>query len=227
MSEPDVNRAYHGVGAPSDHSGCRYGAGFIGYDPCSKQGVPKRRLILETERLALRELDEGDFAALCRILQDAETMRAYEGPFDDAGVWAWLNLQRARYRDDGFGLWAVELKETGCMIGQCGLTMQDCDGVPVVEVGYLFERAFWHQGYATEAAIACRDYAFDVLDVPEVFSIIRDTNLASQNVALRNDMTAKSSFTKHYRGVDMPHEVFSLKRIERDSLSQAAKSRPL
>lgn len=170
--------------------------------------------ILETERLVLRELEQGDFAALCRILQDAETMRAYEGPFDDAGVQTWLNLQWARYRDNGFGLWAVELKETGRMIGQCGLTMQDCDGVLVIEVGYLFERVFWHRGYATEAAIACCDHAFNVLDAPEVFSIIRDTNITSQNVALRNGMAAKSSLTKHYRGVDMPHIVFSITREE-------------
>lgn len=184
--------------------------------------APKRHVILETERLVLRKLDQGDFAALCRILKDDETMRAYEGPFDDVGVQVWLDRQCARYQDDGFGLWAVTLKSSGQMIGQCGLTMQDCDGVPVVEVGYLFERAFWHQGFAAEAAVACRNYAFDALGVAEVFSLIRDTNAASQNVACRNGMVPRGSFVKHYRGIDMPHIVFSITRIERDACESAS-----
>lgn len=82
----------------------------------------------------------------------------------------------------------------------------------VLEVGYLFERAHWHRGYATEAARACRDYAFERLDAQEVFSIIRDTNLASQRVALRNGMTQRGVFVKHYYGVAMPHLVFSIER---------------
>jgi len=59
-----------------------------------------------------------------------------------------------RYNDYGFGLWAVILKETNEMIGQCGLTMQDCNNRQVVEIGYLFQKAFWHKGYASETAIA-------------------------------------------------------------------------
>ncbi|MDE7390580.1 MAG: GNAT family N-acetyltransferase [Lachnospiraceae bacterium] len=70
----------------------------------------------------------------------------------------------------------------------------------------------WYNGYATEAAKACKKYAFEVLGVEEVFSIIRDNNIASQNVAKRNGMTYVESFVKHYRGIDMPHYVFSVKR---------------
>lgn len=91
------------------------------------------------------------------------------------------------------------------MIGQCGLTMQPWKEEEVLEVGYLLQRLYWHKGYATEAARACKKYAFDVLNADEVCSIIRDTNTASQNVALRNGMTVRDSWTKHYRGVDMPH----------------------
>jgi RimJ/RimL family protein N-acetyltransferase len=79
-------------------------------------------------------------------------------------------------------------------------------------VGYLFQKAYWHNGYATEAAIACRDYAFEKINADEVFSIIRDNNIASQNVAKRNGMTIKDTFVKHYRGIDMPHYLFSVKR---------------
>ena len=162
-------------------------------------------MILETERLALREMQPSDFDALCRIMQDEQTMTAYEGAFSDAEVQAWLDRQLERYRTWGFGLWAVILKETGAMIGQCGLTMQPWKGQEVLDIGYLFERRYWHRGYATETARACKAYAFDVLNANEVCSIIRDTNTASQNVALRNGMQRADSWVKHYRGVDMPH----------------------
>ena len=169
-------------------------------------------MILETERLALREMQPSDFDALCRIMQDEQTMTAYEGAFSDAEVQAWLDRQLERYRTWGFGLWAVILKETGAMIGQCGLTMQPWKGQEVLEIGYLFERGYWHRGYATETARACKAYAFDVLNANEVCSIIRDTNTASQNVALRNGMQRADSWVKHYRGVDMPHGRYVVRR---------------
>lgn len=167
---------------------------------------------LETKRLILREMTEDDYPALCSILQDDETMYAYEGAFSDAEVREWLDRQISRYRKWGFGLWAVVLKESGEMIGQCGLTLQQWKDREMLEVGYLFNRNYWHRGYATEAAIACKEYAFDVLDAEEVCSIIRDTNTASQNVARRNGMVVTDTWVKHYRGVDMPHILFTVKR---------------
>lgn len=169
-------------------------------------------MILETERLYLREMTESDLPALRRILQDPLVMYAYEHDFSDAEVSDWLDKQKRRYAEDGFGLWAVILKATGEMIGQCGLTLQDYNEDQVLEVGYLFQKAYWHKGYATEAAMACKEYAFTQLGAEEVFSIIRDTNIASQNVARRNGMTETGRFIKHYQGMDMPHVVFSVKR---------------
>ena len=169
-------------------------------------------MILETNRLYLRKMDQSDYTALCKILQDKDVMYAYEHPFSDSEAQDWLNKQLARYENDGFGLWAVVLKETDEMIGQCGLTMQDVEGRQVVEVGYLFQKAFWHKGYCTEAAIACKEYAFERLNIDEVFSIIRDNNIPSQMVAKRNGMAVTGSFVKHYYGIDMPHLVFSVKK---------------
>lgn len=162
-------------------------------------------MILETERLYMRELTQADYKALCEILQDEETMYAYEGAFSFEEVHEWLDRQISRYKKWGFGLWAVILKETDKLIGQCGLTMQPWKNGEVLEIGYLFNRAYWHNGYATEAAKACKEYAFEILDANEVCSIIRDTNTASQNVALRNGMTVSDSSVKHYKGVDMLH----------------------
>lgn len=136
-------------------------------------------------------------------------MYAYEGEFSDAETQEWLDRQQASYRRDGFGLWAVVLKESGEMIGQAGITWQDIDGERIPEVGYLLNRAHWGKGYALEAAIACKEYAFARLGFGEVYSIVRDTNIASIKVAIRNGMTVRRRLVKHYRGVDMPHLVFS------------------
>lgn len=165
----------------------------------------KRKMILETERLYLRELGESDFDSLCTILQDDETMYAYEGAFTDSEVKDWLDRQIARYHKWNFGLWAVILKENGGLIGQCGLTMQPWKESEVLEIGYLFNKAYWHKGFATEAAKACKKYAFETLGAEEVCSLIRDTNIPSQNVALRNGMTKVDSGIKHFKGIEMLH----------------------
>jgi RimJ/RimL family protein N-acetyltransferase len=88
------------------------------------------------------------------------------------------------------------------------------DGGRVLEIGYLFNRAFWHNGYATEAAAACKRYAFDVLGFDEVFSIVRDNNFASMNVAIRNGMLVRGRYVKRYKGEDMPHYIFSARKSD-------------
>lgn len=166
-------------------------------------------MILETERLYLRELTQGDFDALSRILTDEETMYAYNGAFSPEETQEWLDRQLARYQKYGFGLWAAVLKENNEMIGQCGITMQPWKDKELLEIGYLFRRDCWHKGFATEAAVACKKYAFTKLNADKIHSIIRDTNIPSQNVAKRNGMTITDSWVKHYRGVDMPHYLFT------------------
>ena len=150
-------------------------------------------MIIETERLYLRELEQTDIESLSKILQDEQTMYAYEGAFDDIEVQNWLTKQMK-------------------MIGQCGLTWQDFSDQTVLEIGYLFQREFWHNGFATEAAKACKQYAFEQLNAQEVYSIIRDTNAASQKVAERNGMVRCGEFIKHYRGVDMPHYLYRVRK---------------
>ena len=104
------------------------------------------------------------------------------------------------------------MKESDELTGQCGLTMQPWKDTEVLEIGYLFNRKFWHQGYATEAAAACKQYAFEVLNAEEVCSIIRDMNLPSQNVARRIGMTPVDSWIKPSRGIDIPHDRFVVTR---------------
>lgn len=179
----------------------------------NRQDAQNTRIIADTERLLLREMNEGDLDALCTILCDAEVMRAaYETPFTPEQAQAWLGRHLKRYRELGFGLWAVVLKETGAMIGQCGLTLQPWAEGQVLELGYLFAKEHWHRGYATEAALACMDYAFSTLHADSVCSIIRDTHYASRQVAERCGMQAADRAVKVFRDVEMQ---FMLYRAER------------
>ncbi len=174
------------------------------------------KTILETPRLYLREMTQEDFADLCETLQDKKAMYAYEHAFSDEEAQEWLDKMFRRYENDGFGLWAVIDKESGAFLGQCGITWQDVNGEQVPEIGYLFKRKYWHNGYAAEAAQGCKKYAFETLGFDRVYSIIRDNNYASQNVAKRNGMTVVTTIVKHYYGMDMPHLVFCAERSKNE-----------
>ena len=169
-------------------------------------------MILATDRLDLRELTDADLPALREILHDPVAMAAYEGAFSAEESLAWLRRMQQRYRDDGFGMWAVILRDTGEFVGQCGITRQQIDADEVIEVGYLFQRRHWHRGYAVEAATACRDWAFLTLDIEDLYAKVRSTNVASINVAIRLGMTVRRAFTSHYRGADLPHLAFAISR---------------
>lgn len=179
-------------------------------------------MIIETERLFLREMTAEDLPVLQAILQDDEVMVAYNGAFSEEEVQNWLDRMIARYEKDGYGLWAVILKESGKMIGQCGLTNQEPIGKPLLEVGYLFLKEYWHQGYAAEAATACKEYAFRVVGADELYAIIRCSNRASIAVAKRLGMLCTDYFVKHYRGIDMPHFLYRIRRDEKVEIAYLA-----
>jgi len=153
-------------------------------------------------------MNQNDFYDLCMILQDIDVMYAYEHAFSNEEVSNWLNKNIERYKTDGYGLWAVIHKDTGNFLGQCGLTIQEINDKKYLEIGYLFKKEHWHKGYATEAAIGCKEYAFNKLNANSVFSIIRDSNIASQNVAKRLGMEKIETVIKHYYNMDMPHYIY-------------------
>lgn len=195
---------------------------------------------ITTYRCLLRPMDESDFPALCRYLQDAEVMRAWGHAFSDGEVRDWIARQQARYTTPGFGALAIVLRATGELIGQCGLTMQSCQAVNsllsvaagfaptatgplpgflresgprdlcVPEVGYMLARRHWGKGYATEAARACLRFGFGSLRLPEIFACIKVGNTASRAVAQRLKMRKCGSYHKEYRGEQMAHELFVL-----------------
>ena len=141
-------------------------------------------MIIETKRLFLREMDENDFDALYEVLADADIMQHYPYTFDKNRVRNWIQRNIERYRIFGFGLWAVCLKETGEMIGDCGLTMQLINGKIKPEIGYHIRANKQRNGYAKEAAIAVRDWTFNNTPFQIVYSYMKYTNEPSVKTAI-------------------------------------------
>lgn len=139
---------------------------------------------METKRLIIREMTENDFDALYRVLADADIMQHYPYTFDEARVRGWISRNVERYSIFGFGLWAVCLKETGEMIGDCGLTMQLINGQIRPEIGYHIRRDHQRKGYATEAAIAVRDWTFRNTPFCMIYSYMKYTNVPSAKTAM-------------------------------------------
>lgn len=162
-------------------------------------------IILETERLYLRQFEEEDADILQSIFSDAETMKYYPAPFSLQQTQDWIKRNQERYIKDGFGLWGVCLKETNELIGDCGLVKQIVDGETEIEIGYHINRKYWAKGYATEAAQGCKEYGFYQLGFDKLISIIDPENIASIRVAEKNGFTKeKESFI-----FDKIHSIYS------------------
>ena len=139
---------------------------------------------IETGRLFLREMVENDFEPLRRVLGDRDIMRHYPYEFDDERIRSWIARNRERYRIFGFGLWAVCRKDTGEMIGDCGLTMQIIDGQIRPEIGYHIRADHQRQGFAKEAACAVRDWTWQNTPFRAVYSYMKAENIPSIRTAM-------------------------------------------
>lgn len=148
-------------------------------------------MILETERLRLRKFIPQDADALAAVLGDPVAMQYYPAAFDRQGVEAWIARNIDRYRRNGYGLWAILLKDCGELIGDCGCTLQEVEGQGEIEIGYHVRRDLWGKGYATEAAAACIEYAFTKMGAKRVISMIRPENVQSRRVAEKNGLACE------------------------------------
>jgi [ribosomal protein S5]-alanine N-acetyltransferase len=165
---------------------------------------------LTTDRLTFREMVAEDFNFLHSMLGDPEVMRFYPRVLDREGSQDWLDRMMARQERDGHSFWLVADKTTHEPIGQVGLVNQEVDGAIEAEIGYMLARSKWQNGYAREAAVAVRDYAFNQLGKQRVISLIRPVNIPSQRVAL--SYGAKPEKLVRWR--DYEHLVFAFARPE-------------
>ena len=168
-------------------------------------------MIIETNRLFLREMTENDFEALYKVLSDSDVMKHYPYTFDDVRVRNWIQRNMERYQIFGFGLWAVCLKETGEMIGDCGLTMQLINGQIKPEIGYHIRADKQRKGYAKEAAIAVRDWTFNNTPFNIVYSYMKYTNEASAKTAISYGSKQVDEFSDETNEIT---KVFAISRNE-------------
>jgi RimJ/RimL family protein N-acetyltransferase len=166
----------------------------------TKHGLARQRVILETSRLRLREFVPQDADALATVLGDPVTMQYYPAPFDQAEIDHWIRRNRARYFDPGFGLWAMVLKGSGELIGDCGCFVRELEGGVEFELGWHVRRDLWGRGYATEAAQYCIGYAFTRVGAERIIALVRPENKSSCRVAEKNGMNCEK--TIFWRGYD-------------------------
>jgi RimJ/RimL family protein N-acetyltransferase len=140
---------------------------------------------LETERLTLRMLREADLDAYAEMCADPDVMRYLGDGQPLARPMAWRNLAMlvGHWSLRGYGLWAVEERGSGVLVGRIGFWHPE--GWPDFELGWTLRRAFWGRGYATEGARAALRYAFTQMGRPHVISLIQPDNTASIRVAQR------------------------------------------
>ena len=170
----------------------------------------KQQYVFSTERLRFREMIDADLDFIAEMISDPGVMRYYPKTLPRHEATQWLDRQKTRYRENGHGLWLVENRATGEPIGQVGVITQQVEEQPLIEVGYLIHQPFWKQGYAIEAATACKQYAFEKLGAEMVHSLIRTTNIPSQRVAIRNGMKPLRLVSFH----DLDTILFGISREE-------------
>ena len=155
-------------------------------------------------------MQAADLESLLVIFTDPQVMVAFDAaPFDLGQMSGWPVRNLDHQAEYSYGLFSVLLKKNGLLIGDCSLEMMEVDGLQVAELGYDFCSDYWDQDYATEASIAVRDYAFDVLGLPQLISLIRVQNVASQHVAEKIGMERISEFSRY----ENQYWKYSLSRV--------------
>ena len=169
------------------------------------------KYISETKRLIFREMVDSDYESLKKVISDPVNMKYYQKPYDDNGVHRWLNWCKDCYQKYGFGLWSVIYKETGEMIGDCGISIQYIDDEWKPEIGYHLRLDYHQQGLGKEMTQAVKDYFFTHFDFDEVYSYMDINNLPSSKTAKANGMTFQHLYTTSDEEVC---KVYRIKRSE-------------
>lgn len=151
---------------------------------------------VRTDRLVMRRWRDGDREPFAALNADPRTMAYFPSTLDRAASDAFVDQIEARFQQQGFGLWALEVTATGQFIGFTGLNPMppDVPGAGGMEVGWRLDRHAWHRGFATEAARAALEVAFDGAGLAEIWSMTAVLNEPSQAVMRRIGLTETARF---------------------------------
>lgn len=149
---------------------------------------------IETARLRLRHFSQNDFQDLYRLYSDAEVMK-YLSMRTREQTQASLSKQIQHWQQHNFGMWAVVERESGKIIGRCGLGF--LDNTSEVGLGYVFDKSYWNRGIATEASKATLKYGFLEAKLERIVAIAKPENTASVRVIQKVGMTYQKS-TRYY-----------------------------
>lgn len=175
--------------------------------------------MLATARLILRDLQESDLPTLIAMNQDPEVMQYFPKPYSQAESLRLYQGIQDEVKAYGYSLWAVEEKSSQEFIGLVGLHHSDLRifaGKEAVEIGWRLRKEFWNRGYATEAAQACLDFAFQQTGLSEVYSFTSLLNLPSQKVMQKLGMEFVKEFDNEKVPVDSPlyrHVLYRIKNF--------------
>jgi len=144
---------------------------------------------LETQRLVIRTLEPKDADAWLAMVTDPEVRRYLPaGPIPTIDTFqSSLTRRHELERERGFAVWAVDLKETGEFVGQCGLYPAEGKG-PEIEIAYHYSRSAWKKGYATEAAISVLGYGLGAGGLDRVVGFVMPANVGSSRVLEKTGM---------------------------------------
>lgn len=141
-------------------------------------------IYFETSRLRLRDWKEEDLEPFCRLNADEQVMKYFPKPLSTEETNEFYEVIEAEFRECGFGLYAVEIKESKTFIGFIGFHRATFAAgfTPCIEIGWRLKKEAWGYGYATEGASACLQHGFHTLDFDEVYSFTADVNIPSKKV---------------------------------------------
>lgn len=169
-----------------------------------------RKKILETKRLILEELTIDLIDPLADLLTNPIVHKYFPKTLDRKESLEFLEKVIKRQQNDGISFWAVTRKKDNNFLGICGLLKQVIDGVEEIEVGYRINNEFWGNGFGTEAAAGCIEYAKNNLKLKSVISLILPINKQSIRVAEKNGLTLEKSSMFH----DQLHRVYRINFID-------------
>lgn len=175
--------------------------------------------VFESPRLGFRTWKESDKAPFSKMNANEEVMKYFPKTLSSTESDAFVDRINEHFREKGYGLWAVEIKETKELIGFIGFSIAtfDSDFTPCIEIGWRLDNKYWNKGYATEGAKACLDYGFNKLGFGAIYSFTAELNKPSQNVMKKIGLRKIKDF-QHPRVEDgsplKPHVLYGISKDE-------------